>query len=348
MKEQISYDQMKSLISLNTNFRESDIFDFSETPFQEEFDKIFKFYTETLERNKFYGITPFLFFFKNDTTVNAAASKYNDHFIIFINSGLIMRLIQRFRDNKNLLNATKVPDMVQFEKKLDSQIHELMYQHTVHFSFYHELAHLIQKSQFLIQSLQEEITENVDAISRRHLLEFDADRFSSLSIGTHIVQYATTSFDKELNSENLQKLLVVFCSSTLFYFISFSSSTTELYYIKNSHPHPIIRLLLVVMHTINYCLDWFKNRRVTIDVSINEVLNETLLYSERIATSSFGENLISRYREIWSSNAHEITDYLTKVKALEVNDPELATYKWNYFASHHNTSKTYFTNYSSK
>jgi hypothetical protein len=103
MKEQISYDQMKSLISLNTNFRESDIFDFSETPFQEEFDKIFKFYTETLERNKFYGITPFLFFFKNDTTVNAAASKYNDHFIIFINSGLIMRLIQRFRDNKNLL-----------------------------------------------------------------------------------------------------------------------------------------------------------------------------------------------------------------------------------------------------
>ena len=127
-----------------------------------------------------------------------------------------------------------------------------MYQQATHFTIYHEIAHLIQKSKYLNSALYEFAAAEADFDYCRHLYELDADLFAALNIGSHILQYAKGTFGDGLKNEHVEKLIVIICSSSLFYFLFFQSDVKGMYYEEKTHPHPVIRVSLVIFHLVSY------------------------------------------------------------------------------------------------
>jgi len=196
--------------------------DYSGYPIESELDIIFDFYTETLRlQEKDYGIDPAILYFENSTSVNAVASKQKDFFVVGINLGTIVYLQKTFKENENLLKVGGIEDYVEFEKSLDVTIGILMYQQAKHFTMYHEIGHLIQKSDYLNSLVHENLVASEKFDCKRHLCELDADLFSSLCVGSHVLQYAKKQFGSKPTQDQVEKLTVIICSSALFYVLSF-------------------------------------------------------------------------------------------------------------------------------
>lgn len=159
---------------------------------ESEFLNVFEFYKETLELNHDYGIAPAFLFFVNSDTINARAGKrVNNQFLLGINRGTINWLIDNFKSNDTLVSDNNILLFDGLNPYLDSPINNLMYQAGCHYTFYHEMAHLIQQSDYLELNMEEN-PQPIDIFDfDRHLLEIDADTFSALCLGTHIMQYLT-------------------------------------------------------------------------------------------------------------------------------------------------------------
>ncbi len=327
-----NYKEIANEVITNTSIAKTDIFDFEDSPFKEEFNKTFEFYYEALLGNSYYGIEPCLLFFKNDYSINAAAGCDNGYYIIYINMGTIVGLINRFRNKTNLLIGCDIDDYIEFEKLLDVPIRELMYQNTTHFTFYHEMAHLIQKSDLLSNTLYECLDSESDFSIRNHLLELDADQFSSLCIGAHTLQYVKKTFGANLTDDKLEKTLIIICSSALFYILGFKTNKLDIYYKENSHPHPIIRISCIVFHIVGYVTQSMNQEGVTIKIDIKEVVNKCLDFSNNLSIKKFGENLIENYKDTVGREAINIITYIKELRELQEQDKILASYKWNVMA----------------
>lgn len=324
-----TYKNIVEEIINNTSITREDIFDYEFSPLKDEFDSIFEFYNEALRRNAIYGIKPSLLFFKNDFTINAAAGYNNGYYIINIHMGTIFELIQRFREQDNLIIDCGNDEFIEFEKSLDVPINELMYQNAVHFTFYHEMAHLIQKSGLLENMLFEHSDKESDYSELNHLLELDADQFSSLCIGAHVLQYVKNNFGKELTNEQLEKTLILICSSALFYILSFSTNKLDIYYKENTHPHPVIRISCVVFHIVAYVIQSLNQEGYDLEIDAKDVVNKCIEFSNRISIKKFNNKQIEGYKDILGKEALNITEYLKEFRDLEAQDETLASYKWN-------------------
>lgn len=314
-----------------TDIGEDEIFIYDTSPYKDEFDEIFQFYHETLNINNHYEIEPSFFFFKNSFEINAAAGTKNGCYIMCINMAAIVDCINKFKNKTDLLINTDNEDFIKFEKLLDKPIHELMYQMILHFTFYHEMGHLVQKSKFLSSQLNEKETYDAKYSDQSHLIELDADKFSSLFLGQHIIDYGLKLFNKEISSDQLKKLLIIFCSSSLFHVLSFSG-TKEIYFEEHTHPHPIIRITAIIMHIIHYCLQSFERMGVHLELNHKEIIHETFIFSHKLSSQKFNFNYAQNFKEQASQNVYGITKYLEKFRELEKVDSTLASHKWNNMA----------------
>jgi hypothetical protein len=313
-------DSIEALIKL-TKITKEQIFDYSVSPYSEEFDHIYTFYSEALKRHSDYGIEPAYFFFENDTSVNAYAGVDNNIYILSIYSGTIIYLIKNIKENRTFKLSK---EFCEFEGLLNTSINELMYTVAIHFTFYHELAHLIQKSKFLSFKFYERDPGILEFTERRHLLELDADQFSALCIGTHLVQYAKSTFNDNLSIKEIEKLIIIFCSACLIYILSFTTDKSELYYKEKSHPHPVIRMICVILHLVGYCQQNFNMPDFDMN-KIENLIRESLIYAE----DSIDKDLIQNFKAKIGGHASEIETYLTDLRRLELGDTSLAGYKWN-------------------
>lgn len=323
------YKQKKVELIENTEITNKYIFDYDTSPYFDEFDEIFSFYQETLELNsKKYGIFPNIIFYNNLKSTNAWASKFNNYFIVSFNMGLIINLIETFKEKEYLLkNASS--KMIEFEKRLDIPIHNLMYQNAVHFTFYHEMAHLIQKSDLLENKIFEHLDNSDEYSETNHLLEIDADKFSSISMGSHILQYAEKRFGKKLTKEEFENLLLIFCSSIFLYLLSFKSNKVSLYYKKYKHPHPVIRILIITFTIVGYCTEGLKQKGIILNINPKEVINKTFGFCETISNQFFQDEPISKFYNSLQNDAREISAYIKKFEDLSLHETSLSVYKWN-------------------
>jgi len=325
------YNQVKIKIIENTPIPNDRIFDFELSPHKDEYNAIFEFYYTALEKHVHYGIEPYLLFYYDDTSINAAAALINGHYTIKINKGTVKELIEIFKLNEDIIVETDNEDYIEFEKLLDTSINELMYQNALHFTFYHEMAHLIQKSDLLEKGIEEQPSGVHGYSIERHILELDADQFSALCMGTHIIQYAKGMFGDDLNVDQLKKLIVTICSSALVYLLSFKSNSEDIYFEENSHPHPVIRITLIVFHVVGYCSQ--SMGKTGVELNIKEIVNECLEFSDKILQSKFEDDRIEKYKAQIGEKAVEITDYIKKMRSLSDKDKTLASYKWNQVAT---------------
>ncbi|SDX59556.1 hypothetical protein [Flavobacterium degerlachei] len=324
------YNENIDSIMNDLGFNVSQFYDLEFSPNQSEFLNVFSFYRETLQINSVYGIVPAYLYFINNFSINAKAGlSDNGYYLIGIYMGTINWLINNFKTNETLIIES---DIFLFEKLApytDTPINNLMYQAGLHFTFYHELAHLIQKSDYLELNLEEN-PETIEVFDiNRHLMEIDADTFSALCLGTHIMQYSEKLFGEEVSKPLVEAMIVLFSVPIILYLLSFEGNSDNLYYAEKTHPHPAIRLtnfIIVLTHYCNQVLDG-KNRGFTTDQG--DIFIQAMNIAEELQYKFFDNNSVSIYRENITANRPQVISYLFELVELNDKLDTTATHKWN-------------------
>jgi hypothetical protein len=175
----------------------------------------------------------------------------------------------------------------------------------------------------------DEVPQPIEYKRRKHLLEIDADEFSSLCLGTHVLQYAQKLFPKTLNQEILEGLLI-FCLVPVFvYMTSFGGGEGEIYFKDKSHPHPIIRVMLVTMTICHYINQSLNENGNEFSVDYNTVLNRILQVADEMEQKVFESPYVNDFIKTLKENLNEILDYVDYFDKLKIEDKTLAVYKWN-------------------
>jgi len=323
-----NYNNEVAKILADTEFEKEVVFDISFSPNSEEFLKTFEFYRETLSISKKYDLAQSYIFFLNDTSVNAKAGISNGNNMICINSGLQIWQIQNFleRDEIDMILKHPFANLYQF---LDNPINKLMYQLCTHFTFYHELAHLIQKSKNLKDYISERPIEITEFDLTLHKLEIDADSFSAISIAAHLQQYGLKMMGDNISSERMESLIEVFCAGLLLYLISFDSTKLEMYYEQNTHPHPIVRILNVILTITNYLQQSPKLKEKNVIIKHFDVLQKSIDIAEILEKEVFKKSDTEKFLSIINDEKKQIVEYLKKIREFVLKDHILAVDKWN-------------------
>lgn len=322
------YKNEVEAIIANTDFIENQIFDITLSPHVDEFANTFNFYRETLSGAVKYGVHSGYIFFYNDRLPNAKAGISKGHGIIFFNAGLIITLIQSLLEKKEIDDVVK-NEYAEFHKLLDNPANNLVYQAAQHFTFYHELGHLIQQSKDLETYLPERSIEPKVFDFTKHKLEIDADSFSAIAIAAHVQQYIFKIFGEDLNNEKVESIIEIFCSGVLLYFLSFDSFKDEMYYEEGTHPHPILRILNVIMIITQYCRESPRIKDKEININHLKILNRTLSLASKLEEKSFGTTKSKTFLETLIKERTEIIEYYKKIRSYIPENFILAEDKWN-------------------
>jgi hypothetical protein len=325
------YIEKSKEIVEKTNVSISDILKLEDRQDQDIYLNLFKFCYENLKVNgRKFGIEPsFFFFYDKENHVNAGATCNNGNYIIYISSALVQKLNARLNVERTIFENERLSNYLELSKKISVSLENLMFQSSILFTYYHELAHLIQKKEGNF-SLNE-ISENLPFfIPEKHLLEYDADLNGCQFVLFHIMEYFEELDNQNKNSENLKNLLSLGLSSILITFLLFFNReidendkyVDEFYLDQKTHPHTIIRISYLIQHFQGVA------QENGININIAELLKETFLISEIFFNSnSFVKNCF----DILNENLNEI-NYYTNLLFDEANKLDyLVMQKHNFF-----------------
>ena len=321
---ELLYKQHVAELLNATSITKDDIFElFNGVPLESELKRLFSFYYKELKENIEIDLEPSFIFIKSDNAVNAFAMFDKRVNVIGINVGTFHHLHSIFKKNKVLNDKLKI----RFPK---FPANDIMYETAMHFTFYHELGHLIQKSSFL----QKKLAENVQGqfSLKRHILEIDADEFSAVIIATHITQFSIEKLGDKILQNDIEDVLISICTSILFYLLSFSSSKKEMYYEECSHPHPLIRMININFVIINHYQSSLLTYGVDLNIDSEKIIIETMNLAEEINDEFFPNDRLIIMKNTIFNNRDDIFDYWDYLKDQKLGDKEMATYKWNTYA----------------
>lgn len=311
--------------------QENEIFDFSLSPHNQEFLDVFNFYKEVLRNSAHYGVDPAYILYANDRSVNARALKRDEVSLVMINAGLLVWLIENLKE-KEEIQAILSNNYKSIVESLDCSINELMYQNALHFTFYHELGHLVQNSNLLNDSLYENSERIVTFDFQRHQLEMDADSFSALCMSTHLIQYIKKIFGDNINSDKVGSIYEIICTGLLLYLFAFPSFKYDIYYKEGTHPHPIIRILNILLTMIHYCNQdpYFRSKSITLSYSsiIQNIINNAGSIEENILDSTNAQRL----KNDFINQKNNIINYYVENRENPLNNNSSAVDKWNKLA----------------
>jgi hypothetical protein len=310
------YEINTGILTSNNFIPSNWIFEYLNDPLAELFDRFYKFAQDNLDHHcEEYDIKPSTFFYKNDTTINAAAGRIKDHSIIFINNGTMETMYNFLYLNNNAFFQdrylkTHYADFL----PLNTPPGYIMYQVTMQFTYYHELAHVIQKS----PQLTSFITEAYGAAGmgggyqyEQHLREFDADLHAAQMNYLHIHEFWERLTLINQTSENLGKLVSLTLSGMLFYFGFLGGFTTPLYFEASDHPHPLIR----VTYIIDIFLERAKQLMPGVQLDSGLILREAFNVTERICRVNGHANIVEGFAETLAKSYPEIEAYVNKLIA---------------------------------
>jgi hypothetical protein len=322
-----SYQEITNELILKAKIPKDDIFYYDFSPLQSIFEHFFQFCQHNLsEYNKEHNIQPARFYYREEYGINAKAGIQNDYYIIGINKETITMLYGLFHDQNDIFEAhPKLHSYLELNRFLNVSLGVLMFQMASLFTFNHELAHLIQKSDKLSQWFSEQYSnEKDDTFSvGHHILEFDADLYAAHLVCFHQIDYWQKQDQQYRTPENLVKMLTIGAASIFSYVMLFRTTGEEMYYKKYFHPHPVVR--------ISYILDCFtKVAKINLPESTFDPmhsLREAFEISEIFFTSIIGQNLVDKFRSIYRNQTNEIKRYVDELIALSKDNLTLAQHK---------------------
>lgn len=159
--------------------------------------------------------------------------------------GLIVTLYNKFYAENDLFDQDESKEIYKvLASSFDVPIGYVMFQLATYLTFYHEQAHLIQKSPLLASFLTEynASPSSSNYSSLKHSLEFDADLHAS-----HCLIFVLEAFWQKLpeqyhNTEYASELLGLALGSAFTYMMYLEERYSNIYYKEGTHPHPIIRI----------------------------------------------------------------------------------------------------------
>lgn len=312
-----NYEEITNeLISL-ANIPVSDVFYYQDSPLKEIYDGYFQFCQENLSsHNVEFNIQPARFYFRALLEVNANAGRSNGYSIIGVNMATIHHQHKIFDESDKLFKTDQYLKLTyeSFLSCLDKPIGIIMFQFTSLFTYYHELAHLIQKSPLLNEGLSEKYSENnsLEYSLDKHLLEYDADLNSAHLTCFHLIEY-WQGFDlKNQTQSNFEKLLSIGIASIFSYLMLFFTNEGDIYYKKGSHPHPLIRTTYILDEIIrivgvNVPTEWKINRK--------EIINNGLQISDII----LNKDLSAKFGKYLNEESSQIESFITELIQLTNN-----------------------------
>lgn len=330
-EELIEYTKDGLAIIKQGIIKEDEIFDFSLSPYNKEFLNVFNFYKEALGESAHYGVNPAYILYSNDRSVNARALKRDKISLVMINAGLLVWLIENLKEKEEIQSILS-NGYKSISESLDCSINELMYQNALHFTFYHELGHLVQQSNLLNDSLYENSESLATFDFQRHQLEMDADSFSALCMSTHLIQYIKKIFGDNIDSDKVSSVYEVICTGILLYLFSFPSFKDDIYYKEGTHPHPVIRILNILLTMIHYCNQDLEFRSKNIYLSYSSIIQKIINNASSIEKNISDSTNAQRLKNDFINQKNNIINYYIDNRDNPLNNNNSAIDKWNQLA----------------
>lgn len=204
-------------------------FDFTSYPFaNEQFHELFELFLTFSQKNlqKSCGLVgkgAIIYIVDEQRFVKAFATRRKDFGVIGIYSGTVVRLFHAL-----------IKDPVNFTQE---EYHT--YQIVILFLFYHEKAHLMQRNNKELWSI-DEIGYGSTFDIYKHLAEYDADIYGAIMILPHIVALC------EKTQIPPQELIASAIAGIFILFMEFLGGNTQFYIEQKEHPHSIVRIFYVM------------------------------------------------------------------------------------------------------
>lgn len=313
MGHYIYEDEISELLRNVHTIHKKDVYNYIGTDLETEFEEYFNFCLSNMrEECDMFNIQPSFLYFFNEYDTKARATKFEGKYIIEIKYGVVKILHKLFVGSDSLFfkqdeTIEKYFGLIQIITP--KSIPQLMLQYSTLFTYYHELAHLIQQSDYTHNSLLEEISNQQESEDKQqHIREIDADFFAASNLAQHICQYwdEIRQCDPSVSNNQLYELVVISMASINCYLAHFQTFPEEIYFYENSHPHAANRLLLI-LGVIN---DYIKTHlEITIeDIKLMTLSTIDLAYDILQHKAEEGHQIKS-WRDKVSSNMEMIIEY---------------------------------------
>lgn len=294
---------VQELIGANIFPHQGYYFDYSNDPLSVDFQRLFDFAQEFLDRKDLQFTFPNARFIYNDQPqVNAFAYSENNYSVIEMFSGGVRRIHGLFDKANIFFDSDDLKKYKPLAAKFQVTPGYLLFNYVMLYFVYHETGQLVQRLQGSMnyeENLQGLLTQ--ENIKERHIREYDADWFAASRLGPTLVQVSN-------GGQNLEGLITLVLSGIYIYFIKHAESLPEIYYEENAHPHTSIRLSYMIVHILE-----------SIAANIRENLNEKSIVKEAIRISEQllltpDNNIIEKYSIQLYKEIDQVEAYINTIR----------------------------------
>lgn len=247
------FNEYISLLNAKLNLKENEIFIYDNSPLKLACSLLY---------NGFYNIQVFFntnnnfecyFYISSNKSANAGARIDSTGIgVVKINAGLVNFWFRSFIDNKRLNKCIENDRLNSLDKSIGG-LGRFLFSMSSLFTYYHELAHIIQNENHtnLPTVYQEKYLEIAKDNGHKQINEFDADVFAALKVTNHLasnlLQYFLEASKIDLSIENLIGDIIAFAIIGIEEtFYNFQAIDSPIRVNENvSHPHPVLRLVMI-------------------------------------------------------------------------------------------------------
>ncbi len=296
-----------------------------------ELQTMFNFFQGYLESGMSFSSSNTYFFYSTDPGIGGAALTMHGNNFIKINIDTHEKLNEIFSETEKLFEKEDFERLRFIDKYSNTPLKVLMKSICINFTYYHELAHCIQDSEMLLTGMAEEHDSKKYSFEK-HVLEYDADIFSALSICTSVFQYFENYYERK-TKEILEELIAILLSAILVRIFMSPNIKLEFYLKKESHPHWIIRMVKIIEIMINHIQNIVNVKYPGV------VLNRTLIAQKsNIYSKLLGKELVPNFNnteieQILYKEVKLINQYSNELLNSCTQLPNSAYMKWNARAS---------------
>ncbi|WP_313093838.1 hypothetical protein [Chryseobacterium flavum] len=308
----------------------SDIYDYRSTPFEDLISLYYTFCRENLNINsRKVNISPNVLIFTNHYSSNALAKLDNGIFSISINLGLLRKCNSNFLENERLDNyiEEKFGELI---SPLDNKISGLGFQIATNFTYYHELAHLLQFTKRNEKNtLQERVKQTSNYDEEKHILEINADSFASIALASHITQYLEKSYNSTLNKEIAEDVITILGACLLNHIANFYSDISSIYLKDHSHPHPFLRIFNSILSLSNYLNQSEFLEERNIELNMYKIFKNILDFYEELESNKIFDTKFTDAMNNGAKIQNEISTYLGHLVEFNIPSYNNALEIWN-------------------